>query len=211
MPIEKTITLYRYNELADDAKKRARDWYLSGLYWPDVLEPALDQWRILAKNLGFTIARGPWWDLYLRTFFIGRGTFLRPDDSELDALAREWGGLGGAAKDVLSLIAAVRAIRPDMSAVIEDGEVIDVDGGRFHVEEPDADFQGEEWDEYDKQVEAIDKEERGNIADALSELEALGLDWLKKEADCIESEESVAEVMEANGWLFHADGSFARY
>jgi len=30
MPIEKTITLYRYHELEDDAKARARDWNLSG-------------------------------------------------------------------------------------------------------------------------------------------------------------------------------------
>jgi len=54
------------------------------------LEPTLDQWRILRKNLGITIERGAWWDLYRRAFYIVRGAFLRPQYSELQAVATGW-------------------------------------------------------------------------------------------------------------------------
>lgn len=217
MPIEKTIKLYAYHELSEPAKERAREWYFSTLYWPEELEPTIDHWREIAEKLGFEIYRngGPWWDLYRRYFKIGRGSFLRPEEDELDTLERaykphpETGWEGN--PDVLSLIATVRAIRPDMSARIEEGKVYDVDGGRHHVEEPDVDYPDEEWDIYDEQVEAINKEEKINIEDALSELQYLGLKWLQSAADYIESEEVIEEAMEANEWLFHEDGTYARY
>src|SRR5690606_34016467 len=126
MPIEKTIKLFRYDELSDRAKERAREWYLSGIYWPEEMAFALDGWKAIAEKLGFSVDDGPWWDLYRNTFEIGRGGFFRAlDDDDLDALKKEWGpnpetGWEGN-PDVLSLIAEVRAIRPHMSATIKDG------------------------------------------------------------------------------------------
>lgn len=208
MPIEKTIKLFRYNELSERAKERAREWYLSGIYWPDEMASTIELWRELAEKLGFEVESGPWWDLYRHSFEIGRGSFLRPDDDDLDALAKEW---GEEATDVHTLISEVRAIRPYMSASISDGRVHDVSGGEDHLEEPDVDYPDEEWNVYYDRVEEIEKEERSNIEEALLSLQHLGLKWLQDEEEYLESEEQVAEAMEANEWLFHEDGSFARY
>lgn len=211
MPIEKTIKLYEYHELSERAKERAREWYLSTIDWPDELEPLTAQWRELAEELGFSLDSGPWWNLDRGTFEIGRGSFLRPDNEDLDALERvyrphpETGWEGN--PSVLSLIASVRAIRPWMSARIEEGRVCDVDGGRLQVEEPDVDFPDEAWTAYDNQVADIDEEERSNIEEALSEIQGLGLKWLQEAVAYYESEEAIAEAMAANGWLFHKDGS----
>lgn len=216
MPIEKTIKLFRYNELSDRAKERAREWYLETIDWIYAFDPVLDNWRELAERLGFTIDHngGPWWDLYRNTFEIGRGSFYRPDDGDLDALKKEWGpnpetGWAGN-PEVLSLIAAVRAIRPFMSATISDSRIYNVEGGEDHLEEPSSEFPSEEWTTYYEQVEDINEEEKPNIEEALSELQYLGLKWLRAEEEYLESEEAISETMEANGWLFHDDGSFAR-
>lgn len=208
MPIEKKIKLFRYDELSDRAKERAREWYLSGIYWPDEMASTIELWRELAEKLGFEVESGPWWDLYRGIFEIGRGSFYRPSDSDLDALAKEW---GEEATDVHALISEVRAIRPFMSASISDGRVLDVDGGEDHLEEPDVDYPGEEWDVYYDLVEKIEKEERSNIEEALLSLQHLGLKWLRAEEEYLESEEAIAETMEANEWLFHEDGSPARF
>src|SRR5690606_24836000 len=180
MPTEKKITLYSYDELSTAAKEKAREWYLDSLYWPNELAHIIDQWLEIAKKLGFDVERGPWWDLYRRTFEIGRGRFIRDlDDDVLDALEKEWGpnpetGWEGN-PDVLSLIDKVRAIRPHMSARIENGRIYDVEGGQDHLAEPSTDYPGEEWDAYFEQVEKINAEEKTNIEDALSALQKLGL------------------------------------
>lgn len=215
MPIEKTIKLYHYHELSERAKEKARDWYLSELYWPDELDSVLDFWREIAEKLGFSVDDGPWWDLDRRTFEIGRGGFYRPSDSALDNVEQDftpnpekgWDGN----PEVLSLIAEVRAIRPFMSATISEGRIYNVEGGEDHLDEPSSEFPSEEWSTYYEQVEDINEEEKPNIENALSELQYLGLKWLREEAEYIESEEAIAEAMEANEWLFHEDGSFARF
>lgn len=207
MPTEKKITLYRYDELSASAKERAREWYLSTLYWPEELDHVLDQWKELAEKLGFDVDDGPWWDLYRMTFEIGRGSFYRPDDDDLDAIEKEWKG----SQDVFYLIAAVREIRPWMSATIKDGRIYHVEGGEQNLEEPSADDPNEKWDTYYDQVEEINAEERVKIENAISSLHHLGLKWLQEEAEYRESEEAVSESMAANDYLFHEDGTRARY
>lgn len=215
MPIEKTIKLYKYHELSDNAKERARDWYLSKIYWPDELDSVIDYWRELAEKLGFSVDSGPWWDIDRGTFEIGRGSFYRPDDDDLDNLERDYkpnpetGWKGN--PDVFYTIAAVREIRPWMSATIDDGRIRAVEGGKDHLEEPDVDYPDEAWNVYYDRAEEINEEERVKIENALSSLNHLGLKWLQDEAEYIESEEAIQETMEANEWLFHEDGSRARY
>src|SRR5690606_37960428 len=157
MPIEKTIKLFRYDELSERAKERAREWYLSGLYWPHELDHVLEQWKSISEKLGFAVDDGPWRDLYRGTFEIGRGRFFRDlDDDDLDALEKKWGpnpetGWEGNT-DVLALIDKVRAIRPNKSARIEDDRIYDVVGWQDHLTEPYTDYPGEEWDAYFEQA-----------------------------------------------------------
>lgn len=208
MPIEKTIKLYKYHELSASAKEKARDWYLSTIYWPDDLNSVLEHWREIAEKLGFTIDRngGPWWDLHYGIFKIGRGRFYRTLDSELDRMEQEYDHN----PDVLSIIHEVREIHWNFSASIEDGKIESFDIAPDYDMEPDSDDE-EEWDEYYGRLKTLAEEGVERLEDALSELQYLGLKWLRDEADYLESEEYVAESMAANGWLFHEDGTRARY
>lgn len=212
MPIKKTIKLYEYHELSERAKEKARNWYLSTIYWPDELEPLIEHWRELAEKLGFEIDRngGPWWDLYRGTFKIGRGRFYRTFDDELDTLERaykphpemRWKGN----PDVLSIIYEVRAIHSNFYATIEDGKIESFDIAPDYDMEPDSDDE-EEWDEYYKKLKELAEEGAERLEDALSELQGLGLKWLQDEVEYLESEEVIADTMAANGWLFHEDGT----
>lgn len=212
MPIEKTIKLYEYHELSERAKEKARDWYLSRIYWLDELEPTIDHWRELAEKLGFEIDRhgGPWWDLHYGTFKIGRGRFYRTFDDDLDTLERaykphpETGWEGN--PDVLSIIHEVRGIHFNFSATIEDGKIESFDIAPDYDMEPDNDDE-EEWEAYYARLKKFAEESVERLEDALYELQHLGLKWLQEQAEYLESEEAIQEAMEANGWLFHEDGT----
>lgn len=216
MPIDVTVTLYRYNELSDKAKEKARNWYFSTLYWPEELEPTIDHWREIAEKLGFEIDRngGPWWDLHYGIFKIGRGRFSRPFNDDLDTLERaykphpETGWEGNS--DVLSIIHEVRAIHSDFYATIEDGKVDSFNLPPDYDMEPDSDDK-EEWDAYYAQMRKLEEDSVERLEDALSELQHLGLKWLQSASDYLESEEAIEEAMEANEWLFHEDGTRAYY
>lgn len=204
MPTEKKVTLYRYDELSEHAKEKAREWYLSGLYWPEELQFVLDHWRAIADQLGFYVDNGPWWDLDRNTFCIGRGRFYRTLDSELDALEKEYAHN----PDVLSIVREVRAIHWNFSASLEDGKIASFDLPADYEIAPQNDDE-EEWDNYYEQLKKFAEESFERLKDALSDLQKLGLKWLQKEAEYIESEAAIEEVMKANEWLFFEDGSFA--
>lgn len=208
MPTEKTIELFRYSELSERAKEKARDWYLASLYWPEELESTIDQWRELAEKLGFEIDRngGPWWDLHYGTFKIGRGRFYRTLDSELDRMEQEYDHN----PDVLSIIHEVREIHWNFYATIEDGKIESFDIDPDYDMEPDSDDE-EEWDEYYKKLKELAEEGAERLEDALSELQYLGLKWLQDEVEYLESEEVIADTMAANEWLFYEDGTRAPY
>src|SRR5690606_16020317 len=106
MPIEKKTTLYRYDELPEHAKEKAREWYLSTNYWPDELKFVIEHWRVIADQLGFAVDDGPWWNLDHDTFYIGRGRLYRTLDSELDELEEEYAHN----PDVLAIVREVREI-----------------------------------------------------------------------------------------------------
>src|SRR5690606_22856154 len=156
MPTEKKITLYQYHELSESAKERAREWYLSTLYWPEEVDHVLEHWRDLAEKLGFEIDRngGPWWDLHYGSFEIGRGRFYRTLDSELDRLEQEYAHN----PDILSIVHEVRAIPWDFSASIEDGKIESFDIAPDYDMEPENDDDEEGWDEYYKTLKALAEE-----------------------------------------------------
>lgn len=204
MPIEKTIKLFRYDELSESAKERAREWYLSGLHWPEELDFVLEHWWELAEKLGFIVDDGPWWDLYQRTFKIGRGRFHRAFDEDLDALTKEYAHN----PTVLSIVQEVREIHWNFSAFIEDGKIESFDLPSDYDMEPKDDDE-DAWAEYYEKLKELTKKSVERLEDALSELQGLGLKWLQEEADYIESEEAIASAMAANEWLFYEDGTFA--
>src|SRR5690606_32918546 len=156
MPTEKKITLYQYHELSESAKERAREWYLSTLYWSEEVDHVLEHWRDLAEKLGFEIDRngGPWWDLHYGSFEIGRGRFYRTLDSELDRLEQEYAHN----PDILSIVHEVRAIPWDFSASIEDGKIESFDIAPDYDMEPENDDDEEGWDEYYKTLKALAEE-----------------------------------------------------
>lgn len=209
MPVDITIRLYRYHELSDEAKEKARDWYISSIYWPDELDFVIDHWAEIAKKLGFSIESngGPWWDLYQDSFYIGRGNFCRPDDEDLDDLENEY----KENPDVLSVISDVRAVSQHMSATIKDGRIYDVDGEAHHLTQPSILAPDAEWCVYFQEAKEFREAERTCIQEALRSLQYLGLRWLQDEVKYRESEEVIEEVMKDNDWLFHEDGTRARY
>lgn len=56
MPIQKTVNLYRYSELSEDAKARAREWYRDVSAGDNFFAESVDEdARSIAGILGFTI------------------------------------------------------------------------------------------------------------------------------------------------------------
>jgi hypothetical protein len=56
---QKTITLYKFNELDDDAKERARDWYREGMYHDDWWDCVYEDAAAIAKLLGIDLMQRP--------------------------------------------------------------------------------------------------------------------------------------------------------
>src|SRR5690606_6968726 len=110
--------------------------------------------------------------------------------------------------DVIAIIREVRAIHWNFTASIENGKIVSCDLPADYEMEPKNDDE-EEWDEYYAKLKEITEESFERLKDALSALQRVGLKWLQEEAEYIESETAIAEVMKTNDWLFFEDGSFA--
>lgn len=203
---EITIRLYTYAELSEKAKEKARNWWLSCQYWPDEVKPEIDNWKDLAKDLGVFVKSSPWWDIEQGYFMIGKGSFVPPDDADLDKLMKDW-----SPSEVLNLISSVREIRKAFRADINygtynDAEIIAADDPELGPLEDAAitigdlvAFQIREDEIYD---EEIDK-----FQNFLSNLQALGLSWIKAQIEYLESEENIEETMAANEYEFLENGT----
>lgn len=65
MPETICTTVYQFDELGDEAKEKARDWYRL-LVGPEDMEFVTEDAKKIGAILGITIEKGPWWTLYVQ-------------------------------------------------------------------------------------------------------------------------------------------------
>lgn len=163
MPRQKTITLYKYNELSDAAKEKARQWFLEGTY--DDAQFAFDDMKEDAKNIGLELTA---WE-YGR---YARGRFIGGALECAEAVLKEHGETCETYKTAKEHAAKLRQFSED-----------------------DADETSCEYDAL--------KEAESEFLRALLEDYRVMLD---KEMDHRQSEEYIAETIEANEYEFYENG-----
>lgn len=191
----KTIELFKYSELDDHAKEKARDWYRQGAYdyeWWDGVYRMADN---AAKFLGFEIDRKGKHSLsiYFSGFYSqGDGACFsgtwRADKVDAAKLKAEW-PQDAELHRIADGLAATAAQDADGSAGIRHS------GYYSHSGCTSFDVDGIE-----------DEQEFKDLARSF-------MDWiydaLEKEYEYLTSDESVSEMIEANEYEFNADGSIA--
>lgn len=110
----KTIIVYRYSELTDEAKQRAREWYLSaGSEYDDAWDSTLED----AKNIGLIIEQ-------IGQHHANRGHFERYAENTAERIMKEHGKMCETYKTAKRFLDARKALlvdeNGDMSLYDED-------------------------------------------------------------------------------------------
>lgn len=203
---------YKFDELDERAKERARDWYRQGAFeyewWDEVFEDA-KQCLALA---GFTIDR-----IYF-SGFSSQGDGACFEGSWRAANAQPVKAMKQHApqdKDLHAIAAAMREVakaRPDASMSVKHR-------GRYsheHCTEFDVSADGPEWDDdvrrSDAEWSAL-RDREAEIEETIIETSRDAMRWiyrqLEREYDYLNSDEQVDEAIRANEYEFNQDGSRA--
>ena len=196
-------TVFQYSELSETAKERARDWYRVGMVTSDFsAEYVLDDSKEILRALGF---RTP--DIYYSGFssqgdgacFAGGYYANASDLQKLNAIVQD----RPTDKDlhkVLEGFAALRAARPHMSATVSvrrgNNMVFDVSAVGEDMED--------EWG-----PGATDAEYEETFKELCRDFANWIYRTLEREYEYQNSDECVAESIEANEYEFTEDGDRA--
>ncbi len=200
MPTNKTITVYAFDELEDDAKEKARDWYRSGAldyeWWDAVYEDAI----ACAAILGIEINK-----IYFSGF-----------SSQGDGACFEgsYAYAKGSAK-------AIRAHAPqdiDLASIAD--RLQDLQRGWFYGLSASVRQSGHYMHEMCTQIDVYDDQETNRSTRAIDDAEQDVKDLLREymqwiysrlmaEHDWLMSDEQVDESITCNEYEFNEDGSRA--
>lgn len=194
MPVQQTVTLYEYSELSDDAKSRARDacrgWATSDEWYDGVYEDALD----LAGILGIDIK-----DIYFSGFYSQGDGACYTGRYEYKA------GCGPAIKAAAPTATELHELVDRLVALQSKHfyklyAQIEHRGHYYHSGCMSIDVMkdGEGILDYDDTVE--------ELTQLLRELADFFYKTLEKEYEYLTSDEQVAEMIEANAYLFTEEG-----
>ena len=209
MPMEKTITLYTYEELSERAKETARNWWLECRDSCDY-QAVIDDFAEIVERMGFTFTthsvrlmngstreeRNIWWQLgYVQSDFAGFEARYHYAKGGLAAVKAY------APKD--ETLHAIAASLQEMQArnFYKIAALIRFDDRRgFEIAETLKD--GCYMYGSDAEIDA----ER-TIKHACEDLSRWLYSQLRKEDEYLSSEEAIAEAMEINGYTFREDGT----
>lgn len=202
MPIETTLTLYTFEELSDDAKEVAKEWWLSCRDETDY-ESVIEDFRQIGELLGisFDTYRVPlmsgatrsdpkiWWRL----------AYCQGDYAAFEGVMAYRKGMAKAVRAYAPQDETLHAIADDLAAIFAKGFYRD----RFTVTHSSY---------YGTQVEPADDwsdSAHDRAAEVRGIAERLG-SWLyyalRKEDEYLRSDEAIADAMAANGYTFEANG-----
>ena len=205
MPTETTITLYTYDELSDDAKETAKQWWLDCRDETDY-ECVTDDFATIAAKLGIDLATNP-------VKLMGGGTrndpaiwwsvgYCQSDYAAFDGRYAYVKGAAASVKDYAPQDKELHAIADRLQAVQS-----------RHLYALTATIKYHHY--YGLQVETRnERHEYGDVSAAVeSEVKEIMRDlaqWLYRQLvqqdEYLRSDEQIADAMEANGYTFREDG-----
>lgn len=196
---EETIKIYKFGELSEKSKERARTWWKEGLNSSNSSNVVIDDAKAIGKLMGFEISKvyySGFWDQGSGACFEGNfrssefepGGIQKyaPTDSELHRIAN---GIEAIINKFYSITLKVRH------------------SGRYYHENC-TNF---EVSIMDKEENEIDTKEAAEAEKELIKLSRDFMKWiyrsLEKEYEYQNSDEVVDENIESNGYEFTADGT----
>ncbi len=212
MPETKTITIYRYSELSDEAKQRAREWYLSGFDFD--AEPTLDDLGTICDLLGITLDTRP-------VRLHGGGTRQKPEihwagfGSQGDGLS--FTGLFTYRKGCAKLIrqhapqdTELHAIADRLTAICRPwfyrvSARLERQSSRYSHEHAVSLAYAVAESQHGTEID-LPNGDAYALLDTLRDLMRWGYSHLQADYDWQTSEEQIADMMEANDYTFDEDG-----
>lgn len=188
-----TDTIYKFNELSESAKEKARDWYRDGClnyeWWDAVYELA----TTAGEMLGISID-----NIYFKGFYVqGSGACVTGSYSYNKGwkkkLEKEFGG---------TLLEELVAIGNELQAV-QSRAFYKLSATLSHQEDSYSSISVEHEDRW---AEANEEQE---LKDALESFEHWVFRKLEQEYEYLTSDEAVDEAIEINEYDFYEDGSIA--
>lgn len=186
-----------FEQLSDEAKERARDWWREGLFEDSWWDAVYDDAIAIASRLGLAIAyRGSEPAIYFKLWDQGAGASFEGAYSfvpDFFAKVTEYAPLDEELRRIAAGLAAVQAFNGwAVSASIKS------DGRACHSRAMSID------------VEVAGEEAPAAVAEEVSELLRAFADWiytqLEAEAEYMSSDEAVDEALEAGEYRFDEDG-----
>jgi hypothetical protein len=211
MPRVIETTVYKYDELSDKAKAKARDWYRNAsagdTYFAECLTDPGGYFETVAKFLGFTISTSKHRKGALAIHWTGfwsqgdgacfEGTWLAREVNA--AKVKEWAPEDKVIHTLADRFAALAAERPETSGSIESR-----DSRYCHEYTVEPELQPDMDD--DKEPTA---EQQAEFKDATRALMKWMYRALETQYEADNSDEAVAETIEANEYEFLEDGKRA--
>lgn len=209
MPRVMETTVFKFSELSERAKEKARDWFREGNldydWWEDIYEKAAH----IAELLGI--------DLRTRPFKLMNGKtrwdpciFFRGFSSQGDGAC--WEGTYSYKK---GSVAAIKQYAPEDKELYEIAdELYRIQRRYFYKVSASVKHSGHYYHSYCMDIDvSVDSEQEFNYADEVTQLLRDFADWIYKqlndEYDYRMSDEAVDEDIEANDYEFEEDGSRA--
>lgn len=201
MPTEKTITLYQYHELSDEAKERAKQWWAE-CWDPSDYESTIDDFHTICDKLGISLKMEP-------VKLMGGGTRMEPavqysvgycqsDYAAFEGFYSYAKGGAAAVKDYAPTDTTLHAIADRLTAEQK------ANGYRLSATITYHHYYGLQVD-----VTKGDSEEYHDEA-ALKEIFRDLCQWLyyrlREEDEYRMSDEAVEDAMSANEYTFREDG-----
>lgn len=198
MPTTKITTLYTYNELSDNAKEKARDWYREGGFDYEWWDFSYETIKEIGEILGIEFEEKK--EGIPSIFF--RLAYSQGDGSSFNARYTYKAG-------------SVRKINrefPNWEGIISIAERLrDVQRKYFYKLRADVKSVGDSWisvdvehtENYNVEIRGEDEKE---LIDTLRDFNRWIYCYLRDDYEGLSSDEAVAETIIANGYTFTEDG-----
>lgn len=205
MPVEKTIMLYQYGELSDEAKEAARDWWLSCRDTQD-FEFVVDDFARICEIIGITL------DTHEVRLMSGK---TRQDPNvwwSVGYCQSDFAAFDGRYSYKLGCLAAIKDYAPKdekLHAIVADlRKAQALHGYRLSARIKHHDYYGLQLEvsEGDDENADVSAAAYTGIQEAIKDLWRWLYDTLRREDEYQTSEEYVVEAIEANEYTFTEDG-----
>ncbi len=222
MPRTKCKEVYRFNELSDTAKDKAREWYRDGAFDDDWWDAVYEDAARIGAMLGIDLHQKPVKLMNGRTrldpeiYFSGfdhqgqgsaYGATWKAENVQAQALKKE------APQDkelhrLADVFTELAKENPELSATVSPKRDTDLEINVEHGETRENLVNELEYKskEYEAETQA-DQERADTLEEALNDFNRWIFRQLRTEYDWLNSDEQVDEAIDANGYEFLEDGT----